>query len=337
MYTNLVFELSMVLNNEEFHKILAKACSRSDCLEETEEGYIDHSLASKGIMVIYRDSHYKKKVKLVVNAKLMLNSDALDLDKLIRKLSKRISGYFDNRYRIEDFDLSGMNITADIDVGSHQQVSAYLKVLQRIGRVKGFSPSAYEGIDENSSFCLDGNSNGIEFLMYDLQRAVMDRLSRTEISQKKLKSKGEEVEGILRTEVRLVKPKAIRAYADATDVSKQIISLSEKCRDIFFDTFTRIVPFGDFYKKDKAVEIVRSEVKDSTLRRRMLQLLTLIPEKKSLYLAQKAMNCRDVEKVMDAFAKINVSPVTVSKRHDVKHLKCVYDYLLGKRYKNNSI
>ena len=60
----------------------------------------------------------------------------------------------------------------------------------------------------------------------------------------------------------------------------------------------------------------------------MLQLVTLIPEKKSLYLAQKAMNCRNIEKVMEEFAKINLSPVTVSKRHDVQHLTNLYSYLV---------
>ena len=98
--------------------------------------------------------------------------------------------------------------------------------------------------------------------------------------------------------------------------------------DAFMDTFARVVPFGDFYKMDAAVEIVRNEVKDSIMRRRMLGLLALIPDKKSLHLAQKALNCRDVEKVMMAFIKINLSPVTISKRHDVKHLENIYSYFL---------
>lgn len=138
-------------------------------------------------------------------------------------------------------------------------------------------------------------------------------------------------EGTLRAEVRLVKPKAIRAYTNKTNISGQITELSENSRDIFLDTFTRIVPFGDFYKKGKAEEIIRSEVKDCTLRRKMLRMLGLIPEKKSLYLAQKAMNCRNIEKVMDGFAKINVSPVTISKRQDVKHLKCLYNHLADEK------
>ena len=58
-----------------------------------------------------------------------------------------------------------------------------------------------------------------------------------------------------------------------------------------------------------------------------LRLLVLIPEKKSLHLAQKAAGFRDVEKVMEAFVKINLSPVTLSKRHDAKHLDSLYSYV----------
>ena len=77
-----------------------------------------------------------------------------------------------------------------------------------------------------------------------------------------------------------------------------------------------------------AVEVIRSEVKDSITRRKMLRLLALGPEKKSLHLAQKAMNCRDVEKVMMAFTKINLSPISISKRHEAKHLENLYSYFL---------
>ena len=66
---------------------------------------------------------------------------------------------------------------------------------------------------------------------------------------------------------------------------------------------------------------------DSIMRRRMLRLLALILEKKSLHLVPKEMNCRDVGKVMEAFTKIHLSPVTISKRHDVKQLENLYSFL----------
>lgn len=220
-----------------------------------------------------------------------------------------------------------MVLTVDMDTGSRENVVAYLKVIQRIGRVKGFSPSDYDCFEDGTSFCLDGNSRGTEFLIYDLERMAVGYLEETGISRKKLKSAGRNLEGILRTEVRLTKLKAVRSYAGTDDASGQIPVLLENCKDVFLDTFRKIIPYGDFYKKDKAAEIVQNRVEDRILRRRMLRLLTLIPEKKSLYLAQKAMNCRNIEKVMKSFSDINVSPVTISRRHGVKHLKNIYDYM----------
>ena len=325
MHINQAFELSMVLDHEKFHKILNTA----GYLEENDEGYIDKSLSGKGIIVKYRESQYKKKVRLIINAGLVLDSDQNDPDRFIRKLDKRIDRYFGHKYQMNDFDLSGMVLTADMDVCSRENVSAYLKVLQRIGRVKGFAPSEYDCFEEGTSFCLDGNSNGIEFRIYDLERMAVGHLEETDISRKKLQLMSRDMEGILRTEVRITKPKTVRSYAGNDDASEQTAALLENSKDVFLDTFVKVIPYGDFYKKDKAAEIVKNEVEDRILRRKMLRLLTLIPEKKSIYLAQKSMNCRNIEKVMKAFSDINVSPVTISKRYDVKYLKNIYDFLLA--------
>lgn len=327
MYINKIFELSAVLDNDKFQKVLNRAYDKNDYLDENGKEYIDRSLESKGIVVTYRDSQYKKKVKLSVNSKLLLDCDNPEPDKIARKLEKRIGEYFDHKYQIEDFTLSGMILSKDIDVHNQENVLAYLKVLQRIGKVKGFSPSSYDCFDDIDSFCLDGNSNGIDFLLYDLESYVEKRHREARDGRKKLKRMLKESEGILRAEVRLTKPKAIRDYTDAVEVGGQIVALLEKCQDIFLDIFTRIIPFGDFYKKGKAEEIIWQEIMDNRLKRRMLRLVTLIPEKKSLYLAQKATNCRNMEKVMKSFAKINISPVTISKRQDVKYLENLYTYI----------
>ena len=105
------------------------------------------------------------------------------------------------------------------------------------------------------------------------------------------------------------------------------MELAKNSTDVFMDTFVRAVPCGDFHKKDAAMEIIHREMSDSIMRRRMLRLVSLILEKKFLRLAQKAMNCRDVDKVMEAFTKIHLSPVTISKRHAVKCLQSLHKYL----------
>ena len=323
MILNQAFELSMILDTDHFRRLFN---AKTSYLKELGDEYLDPSLAEKGITIIYRASKYKKKVRVLVNAGMVVD-DPSDTDKLLHKLGKRISEYFDHKYKLDDFTLSGVTLTLDIAIGSREKVSDYLKVLQRIGKVKGFSPVNYDCFDDKASFCLSGNSNNTDFLLYDLESAVMAQLRNAGTARKKAVSASIQAKGILRAEVRLTKPKAVREYADATDVASQIMKMMKNSTDAFMDTFARVVPFGDFHKKDAAVEIIRNEITDSIMRRRML-LLTLIPEKKSLHLAQRAMNCRDVESVMKAFTTINLSPVTISKRNEAKHLDNIYAYFL---------
>ena len=324
MVINQLLELSMILDADHFQRLFN---AKASYLKELDDEYLDTSLAAKGITIVYRDSRYKKKIRLLANTSLVVD-DPSNTDKLIRKLDKRISEYFDHGYTLDDLTLSGITLTLDINVGSREKVSDYLKVLQRIGKVKGFSPVDYDCFDSKASFCLSGNSNDIDFLLYDLEAATVGQLRNADAGRKQLQSASMQTKGILRAEVKLTKPKAVREYVDATDVASQITKVMKNSTEIFMDTFARIIPFGDFHKMDAAVEIVRSEVKDITIRRKMLRLLALIPDKKSLHLAQKAMNCRDVEKVMETFSRIDLSPVTISKRHEAKHLENLYSFFL---------
>ena len=323
MFLQSTFRLALVLDSEKFNKIFDRAYSTLDYMYENK--YADYSLA-KGITVIYCDSQYKKKIKLIVNPCRLLDTDKLNPEKLIRKLEKHISSYFNNKYQLDDFELTGMDVTTDIDVRSQEKVSSYLKVLQRVGKVKGFSPSKDNWLDDDISLCLDGNSNGVKFQLYDLE-AVLEEQANEDYFSIGQKSIPEDCEGLLRAEVRLTKPKAIRGYTNKSTISKQIIDLYENKQQIFLDTFMRIIPFGNFYKKGKAEEIIRAKVKDATIRRKMLWLIGLVPEKKSLLLAQKALNYRRIDKVMKSFFDIEVAPITISKRHNIKKLDNLYNYL----------
>ena len=339
MYLNCVFEISMVLDNEKFHKLLTRVCKQAEYLNDNK--YIDQTLSSKGIVVTYQDKQYKKKVQITINSSVMLDGGDLDSGKLIHKLGRCVHNYFGLKYNLNDFHLKRILLMADIDVGSSEKVSAYIKVLQRIGKVKGFSPLSYDCLDADTGFCLEGNSNGIQFLIYDLKSLLTSQCRKTGTNHKKLKSIIENSEGVLRAEIRLAQLKTVRSYTDETDTSKQLAVLLENSRKIFLATFVRVVPLGAFHKKDTAIEVIQREVKSMTLRRRMLRLVALVPEKKSLLLAQKALNYRRIDDVMEIFAKINVSPITISKRHDVKQLKCLYSYLDAnnddKRQEENSL
>jgi len=324
MFLQSTFYLTLVLDTEKFNKLFDSVYSILKHVDESK--YADYALASKGVIILYYDSQYKKKLKLIVNPCQMLNSDKPDPEKFIRKLEKRVSNYFNHKYQLNDFELSGMELTTDIDVQSQENVSDYLKVLRRIGKVKGFSPSPDNWLDDDISICLDGNSNGIKFMLYNLEALLGEEISEAYFTRMQ-KSAHDNSEGLLRAEIRLTKPKAIRGYTNKSSISKQIADLHDNRQQIFLDTFMRIVPFGNFYKKNKAEEIIRAKIKDATIGRRMLWLIGLVPEKKSLLLAQKALNYRRIDKVMKAFFDIEVAPITIGKRHDIQKLDNLYEYL----------
>jgi hypothetical protein len=311
--------LTLTIDSNKFTKLFDHAYSELECFDENM--YADRTF--NGLTVLYQDTQYKKKIKIIVNPCRLLDTDNPNPEKLTRNLEKRVSGYFNNKYQLDDFELSGMGVTVDIDVHSSEKVFDYLKVLRRIGKVKGFSPSKDDWPGDDTSLCYDGNSNGIKFLLYDL-KALFDEGTSNEYFNI---VHPEDCEGVLRAVVRLTKPKAIRGYTNKSSISKQITDLHDNRQQIFFDTFLGIVPFGNFYKKDKAEEIIRTRVKDATIRRKMMWLVRLVPEKKSLLLAQKALNYRRIDKVMKAFFDIEVAPITISKRHDIKKLDNLYNYL----------
>ena len=326
------FELTLTLDSEKFSKLFNRAYEKSTLYADSDndDKYVDYTLASKGITVTYHDKSHKKKVKFTINPDWLLGSDELDHDsiaKSLRKLETCIGDYFNSKYRLDDFKLTRMGLISDIDVREREKVTAYLKVLQRIGKVKGFSPSSNSWIDDDICFCLEGNSNGIEFMIYDLEKLAKDQLKEAASTRKKLKH-WEKTEGILRIEVWLTAPKAVQSFTDETVASKQIADLLKNSEEILVTTFARIIPFGDFYKKKKAMEIIARKVTDRTMRRKMIRLLVLIPEKKSLLLAQKALNYRKIDKVMSAFFSIDLSPVTISKRHETKYLENLYEFFI---------
>ena len=201
-------------------------------------------------------------------------------------------------------------IVRDIDVGSRESVCSYLSVLGRIRMVKGYSPAKSFGTDEQTSLSLEGNSNGVCFTVYSLE-SHMRRYNTSSM----------QFAGILRSEVHLTKQNAISEITGSSETVCRITEIVEQAEAIFRSVFYHIIPCGNFYKKSRACEIVRQTVKKEKLRRKMLRLIALIPEKKSILLAQKALNCRNIDEVMQEFKWINLSPVTISKRSNVKMLE----------------
>ena len=71
MFLNHTFELSMILDSGPFQKIFT---AKASYLKELGDEYLDTSLSVKGLTIIYRDSCYKKKVRVLVNAGIVVDN-----------------------------------------------------------------------------------------------------------------------------------------------------------------------------------------------------------------------------------------------------------------------
>lgn len=328
MRLNYTLELVMIVDSEMYQKIFNRTGNYAEQVDD--EKYVDQSLVSKGLLVTYHDKQYKKKIIITVDLNVILNGDEPcrdNADKLIRKLEKQVDKHFKSQLQLDDFNLSKLYLATDINVASRNKVSDYIRVLRRIRKVKGFSPARDNNINNDTGLCLDGNSNGFVFRLYDLEGYLKELSREVTSNSEELKAQANKSVGLLRAEVRLVKSTAIRACTDEFLTSGQIAELCAKGQSVFLEIFTHIIPFGDFYKKDKTVGIICKKVTDAKIRRRMLNLVTLVTEKKSLLLAQKELSHRRIKEVMAEFREIELSPVTISKRHDIKQLDNLYKFM----------
>jgi len=325
----------MEVSSDTFHQWRDEVKDTKNYDKESDKDFVH---VKNGITVWYHQTKFKKKIKLIVNPSRILGADDLislwkpkkkNIVELLNSLEEFITEYFNSEYDLNDFRLTRIDFTKNIRLENSNEVSAYIKTLYSIKKVKGFSPKYSRGdewYDKDLSFDLEGNSNGIEFTAYDKHAAIEERMKNQEYKKKEIANFLEHAKGILRLEVKLTSQKAIHGYTKEKDTVRRLIDLLENCEHIFMNTFLRVVPFGDFYKKDQAVSIIEGNVWDKKLKKKMLRLLELIPIKKSLHLAQKEMNDRRIERVFKEFHKLNLSPVTISKRQDTKHLKSLHAF-----------
>ena len=304
--TAILFELSLNVGTEDFNKWFREK-DFNGLAEIANDEYADYSYAKHSILFVFRDSTYKKKIKVIASFDDYDDDGNADSDKFIHRLKKKIRKYFDDEVRLDDFVCSAVSLIMDTDLGSEEKVHSYLSVLRRIGKVKKYHPVAYKDMPPKSSFCLSEKSNGIDFLAY-APGSIVDV----------------DFAGVLRTEIRLTGCRAIRSIVEDSTVEEQIAEIITEADSIFKRICTSIVPPGDYYKKKRTVEIINREINDIRLCRKMIKFVSLVAEKKSLLLAQKAMNTRSLGRILKAFEMIGVSPITIGKRGKGQHYQNIH-------------
>ena len=339
------FELTLDVTSKNFNDLLSRAYQKAKkykhrlgkSTKHTENDVrVDDALASEGITVEYHNNTYRKMVKLLVNPSKVLGGDDLKLwipnasnvQELLDRLDDHVEEYFEEDYSLDDFILSRVEFTANLPVGK-ENVPVYIGLLHKIGKVTGFSPKYSKWdyltgqVEKKHSFDLEGNTNGIAFTAYDKE---------ADLKQKGKQHRAKKAVGVLRLEVRVKKRKTVQKILDgltkgaSLTTEEQIQVMAANSKHIFMRYLVCILPDGDFYKLKQAELILRTSTIKERRKEKMLQLLRMVSEKQSLYLAFRQLNIKEKTKELLRFSNVGVSPITLGKREKVDYLPSLYKY-----------
>lgn len=338
-------EFTMETNYKNFNYLLSSAYKKArkhhrlgdSTKHKSGNIKVDEALGSKGITIEYHNYEYRKMIKVIANPSKVLGGSDLKLWKpntrntedFLDLLNEYLEDYFDSEYELNDFLLTRIDFTSNFKVGK-TLVPEYISTMHKLGKVTKFKPKfdktyyAFHPEVEETSFDLVGKTNHIEFTVYDKESDYKNH-EKTELAKK--------AKGILRSEIRLSKrtavKKALSEYTSYTNLTteEEFTLLALNSHKIFLKWFTFIVPYGNFYTLKRAENIISDSNFSNPKKKNMLRLLRLISEKKSLYLAVKELNIRNIGEIIKCFEKLELSPITISKHKKISSLPNLYDYI----------
>lgn len=221
--------------------------------------------------------------------------------------------------------LCRVDLCVNVDVGSPENVTQYIKQLYKTNMRKSYKIRGLRNtaINKTVGFTTEYEQDGTELAVYNKKHQLEDALGIP----------ADEYKNILRIEFRLKKQSTINKYVDDTlSNTGKILSLIENSKDIIKTVLPKLLPGGDYYKLDKAIDIVYELEKDTRLRRTMEQFLRLTAEKHGLKSARAAMKSvgitdRYITRLLKSFEEIEVNPVALKKNSKQKFLPSLYRYL----------
>ena len=253
--------------------------------------------------------------------------DPMYLQKSISTADEMLTAELGDEYSINHLELSRVDYCINVDVGSSENVSAYIMQLYQSNMKKGYKIIGLENpdFDSRKGFTARNHTAGTEISFYDKQKQLEQR--KYECS--------EQAAGILRIELRLSRRKTVLEHTPGCSDNKERIEYCMcRSREEILTIVRQLVPDGDYYTMKKAQKIITKSVADKKLRERMTEMLRLTKKccsirlaKKELFIAYPKMKHEYFNMMMGEFEKINLNPVVLSKSMNSSTIVSLYNYL----------
>lgn len=286
---------------------------------------------SQGISTTIMENPCRPYIAFQISLNTLLHGEYVKLitydeaEQAMRLAERMITDWMGEDYSCDKLTLCRVDLCVNVDVGSPENVTQYIKQLYKINMRKSYKIRGLRNtaINKTVGFTTEYEQDGTELAVYNKKHQLEDALGIP----------ADEYKNILRIEFRLKKQSTINKYVDDTlSNTGKILSLIENGKDIIKTVLPKLLPGGDYYKLDKAIDIVYELEKDTRLRRTMEQFLRLTAEKHGLKSARAAMKSvgitdRYITRLLKSFEEIEVNPVALKKNSKQKFLPSLYRYL----------
>ncbi len=321
----------------EFDKMLKRLYSMSKgrfpIFQSNNEWYAE-MFKGRGIRIIMRRTKIGGYFIVIISLNDLLGNDdklslidPMYLQKSISTADEMLTAELGDEYSINHLELSRVDYCINVDVGSSENVSAYIMQLYQSNMKKGYKIIGLENpdFDSRKGFTARNHTAGTEISFYDKQKQLEQR--KYECS--------EQAAGILRIELRLSRRKTVLEHTPGCSDNKERIEYCMcRSREEILTIVRQLVPDGDYYTMKKAQKIITKSVADKKLRERMTEMLRLTKKccsirlaKKELFIAYPKMKHEYFNMMMGEFEKINLNPVVLSKSMNSSTIVSLYNYL----------
>ena len=242
----------------------------------------------KGIRVVMRETKISGYIIFIISLNDLLGTE--DKLSLIHPnhlqnaltIADEMLSVLGAEYSVNSLELSRVDYCINVDVGSSENVRAYIKLLYLSDMKKGYKIIGLdnEAFDSSKGFTARNQNYGMEISFYDKQK---------QLEQRKYEN-SETAAGILRIELRLTRSKSVLEHTPGCSDNKQRIEYCIRfSRQEILSIVRQLVSDGNYYTMKKAQKIITKSVTNKKLRERMITMLRLARKYGSIRLAKKEM------------------------------------------------
>lgn len=321
--------------------------AQADCQKEGYKIFYDRSnnpgykchrmlkFMGLGIQVHLIANHNDYYIKFIVNLQKVLVADGLvkiinesNAQEAIEIVNWQLSSWLGDEFEINRLKLSRVDICSNIDIGSAELVSAYIRQMYRAGATKSYKVYGKKEygkrFDKVAGFTARFRSGVAELSLYDKERQL-----------EKIGHPSDEAHGILRAEYRILNVNTIKHKHEITLTnSDTLLWFINNSGDLLYEVLSKFIVDGASYKLSEVNRLICEQVNRKKMRNRMCRFSELVAQKHGMFSARRAMEQEDpnldsraYHKMIDKFENIGVNPVPLPAKKDIYDLPSLFEWL----------